>query len=65
MAGAHVDQEDQTATALVRFVKYTWIKVEDLHNGQNLEKVVLGKVLVGVVRMKLVESAGIQNKKGN
>lgn len=29
----------------------------NLHNGQNLEEVVLGKVLVGVVGVKLEQSA--------
>lgn len=32
-------------------------ELESLHNGQNLEEVVLGKVFMGMVRVKLKPSA--------
>jgi len=54
LARAHVDQEKKTAAAIEIRNWNEEKRVEGyIHNRQNLEKVVLGEVLVRVVRVQL------------
>jgi hypothetical protein len=46
LAGAHVDQQEEAAAGRVSFGNAAR---KHLHDGEDLEKVVLGKVLVRVV----------------
>src|SRR3954469_643871 len=52
LAGAHVDQEEQTTTGKLLELDLAW-DWEYIHNRQDLEEVVLGKVLVRVVGVQL------------
>lgn len=49
LSGTHVDQQEETTSASLLAMHSTQIGLQDLHNRENLEEVVLGKVLVGVV----------------
>lgn len=61
LARAHVDEENKAATGVVSCGISTGGEEEDIHDGQNLEEIVLGKVLVRVMGVKLVGSVQRRN----
>jgi hypothetical protein len=58
LSRAHVDEQEETAAASIS-IDLRWKSRVNIHNRQNLEKVVLGKVLVGVVGFELRELLAI------
>jgi hypothetical protein len=52
LTGPHVDKEEETATTNLSAIDQCKVGVRNLHNREDLEEVVLRKVLVRVVRVQ-------------